>query len=479
MPWGLPANAGRWNGGDWRTDISTYLSARSAQGFTCIRVHIFGTTKTGCARRQRQHARRHQPVQYHQRPHLGVQPAYWQRIDFLLDEAAAVGITVEMTAAFRWDFDTSIFANTWTTTQCTNFGTALGARYRTRPNVLWFFGDDYNGQYDTQFNAIIAAIRAAGDTHKATIEYAATGTTSRRDLSGNPSDTAFAWGGANADYNLGYYYEPTYFAIEFAYQESPAIPVIWGDGFYFGDAASAPTDNRLDRNFAWWALSSGARGVSTGSDAVWQWPSTAMAAVLTEGWFTTVAAKARALVESLPGWYNLLPDTSSVLVTAGRGTRAAYSSQFYLACYRHLRVGVAVPGWLAGADLHVGVQLDHDRPDEDGRRVHRDLGGPGERRADGHGHGQHLLVVGAGQQLRWRHRLAADPAGARHGQHRHCGRGRGQRQGECPAGGGHRQCRRSREFGGGERGHGQHVQQHERPRGRGRRVGGRPGGSGV
>ena len=332
VPWGLPANAGRWNGGNWAGDIVAYLSSRAAQGFTAIRVNLFGQTKTGGVDDSGSSWDGINPFTTTNDPSSGFNNAYWQRVDFLFAQAAAYGIAVEAVAAFRWWFDPTIFAAGWTNTQCSNFGLALGARYKSYANVLWFFGDDYGGQYDTQFTQILTGMRASGDAHKVTIEYFATGSTSNCDLSGSPAATPFAWGGANADYNLVYYYEPTYFGIEFAYQETGhPVPVIWGDGYYYGDAGVTATDNRLDRNFAWWALASGARGISTGSDNIQLWGSGSPAAVTTDGWFASEAPNVRQAFESLPGWHRLLPDLNSALVIAGRGTRAAYSNQFYLA----------------------------------------------------------------------------------------------------------------------------------------------------
>ena len=331
VPWGLPGNAGRWSSGDWQGDITAYLRNRWSQGFTSVRVNTFSQTKTGGIDDTGSTWDGVNAFTSTNDPTSGFNNTYWTRVDWLVSQAALYGITVELVAAFRWWFDTSIFANGWTNTQCNNLGIGLGNRYKASPNVLWFFGDDYGGQYDTQFTQILNGMRSAGDTHPLTIEYFATGSTSRRDLSGSPAGAGFSWGAANANYNCVYYYEPTYFGIEFAYQEDSPIPVIWGDGYYYGDGANTTTDNRLGRNFAWWALASGARGISTGSDNVQLWGSGSAAAVTTDGWHASEAGNVRRAVESLPGWHRLYPDLTNKLVTAGRGTRSSYSNQFYLA----------------------------------------------------------------------------------------------------------------------------------------------------
>jgi len=331
VPWGLIGNAGRYNGGNWQADIDAYMSARGSQGFTTIRVHIFGTTKTGGINDNGDTWDGVHPFVTGTDPTSGFNNTYWARVDYMVNSASAQGMTCELTAIFDWDFRSGVFASTWTTTQCTNYGNALGTRYKNFSNIMWFFGDDYNQDHDTQYTAVINGIRAAGDTHLASVENYSSGTSSRRDLSGSPTGTTFAWGAANAQWNLVYYYWVTYFAIEFAYQETSPLLVTWGDGYFYGDSGGGSGDDRVERNMVWWALASGARGVSTGSDAIWQWPSTAPAAVTTENWYVNVAGKIRTLFESLTGWQTLLPDTGNVLVTSGRGTRQAYSNQFWLA----------------------------------------------------------------------------------------------------------------------------------------------------
>jgi hypothetical protein len=143
------------------------------------------------------------------------------------------------------------------------------------------------------------------------------------------SNIQASWGTANTQYNFGYSYACTYLCIEAMYAE-PSLPgglsaltAFYGDGyFYQGGSTYDASLDRAIRQDAWWALASGARGFNVGDEALWQWPSSAPAAVSTQWYGANNTANIRAYVESLPGWHTLAPATGSVLITAGRGTRA-------------------------------------------------------------------------------------------------------------------------------------------------------------
>src|SRR6185503_14147408 len=91
--------------------------------------------------------------------------------------------------------------------------------------------------------------------------------------------TTLPWGTSNGDYNFVYSYNQEYYGIERAYAESSPITVIQGDGyFYQGGSSYDSTFDRAFRQAAWWSLASGARGKIHGSESIWQWASTALAA---------------------------------------------------------------------------------------------------------------------------------------------------------------------------------------------------------
>ena len=217
-----------------------------------------------------------------------------------------------------------------------------------------------------------------------------------------------------------YTYIQTYFGVEYAYTEASPIPVIWGDGYFYqgtGNTYFALYD-RAVRQFAWWALSSGARGLNTGSEGIWQWASGALAQVTGEYWFTSVAGLVRAAVEALPGWHKLIPDTSSLLVTAGRGTHATETtsggggSQYGEATTDAYVTASRVPdGSLALIYLSHATTITIDQTKMH-VRVRRHLDRPVQRRHHHRNHRCYLQLGVAREQQRRRPRLGPRAAQA-------------------------------------------------------------------
>lgn len=329
--WALMGNAGRWNSGNWQADFDTLCANRAAQGFTVLYGKPIGTTQSGNLDNGGKTFDGLYPFQggtpstgvSGANPSTGLTAAFWARIDYFLNSALANGITVFFNAiGYDSDFSSGpgpLFGKS--TTEFTAYGTALGTRYASQPNLVWHLADDYFGENDSLITAFMSGVRGAGDTHLVSIENMPE-STSRQTLDSTP--VTCTWGAANAQYNFTYSYNQEYYGVEQAYAETSPITVIQGDGyFYQGGSTYFSTDDRGFRQAAWWALASGARGKVHGSESIWQWPSTALAASSTDWWYANNALNIRTVVEGLANWQLLLPDTSSALVTAGRGTRAS------------------------------------------------------------------------------------------------------------------------------------------------------------
>lgn len=312
--WPLPVNAGRWNGGDWQTDIETYMSARASQGFNMLYIALLGSVQnngpadTG--------ANENGDLPFVSGNPGSLNEAYWTRVDYILSTAEVYGITVFCDYAYSSDIDQAAL-NGKTATDFTNYGTALGNRYKDRANLVWFVGGDYFGNADTNLANTLAAIRATGDTHIIAVENYSE-TTSRFDLFDN---SVQAWGTSHAQFNIVYTYNWTYVGVEYAYDEASPLPVLWGDGHY--DQATT-TDRRFMRNLTWWAIVSGSRGTNYGAEGIWNWDSGSLAAVTTPDTFSgTDLPTIWSYVAGLNNWHLLIPDTDNSFITAGRGTKAA------------------------------------------------------------------------------------------------------------------------------------------------------------
>ncbi len=325
--WGLPGNAGRWSSGAWQSDFDTYTSTRAGQGFTAIYTKPMGTTQNGGINDDGRTFDGLFPFQGGTlaNPSTGLTSSYWARIDYFLNSALAAGLTVFLNAiGYDSDFETSGPLSGKSASEFQSFGAALGARYASQVNLIWMVADDYFGSSDTKIDSFLTGLRGAGANQPISIENFPE-SDSRQDVT---AGTPTAWGAANAQFNFCYSYNVTYYAVEKAYLESSPICVITGDGYFYQGGSSyaggsgAFAYDRAIRQDAWHAISSGARGIIHGDEACWQWASTAQASATNNWYQKNNAGNIRALMESLPNWHLLIPDTSSLLVTAGRGTHA-------------------------------------------------------------------------------------------------------------------------------------------------------------
>jgi hypothetical protein len=327
--WALLANGGAW--GSYLTVWADYFTARRAQGYNAVEVTwcSFAQPNASFVFNDGRDWDGTYPFATQMDPTTAATATFWQRRDEFFAMAAAYGFTVVCNLTTTWLFDTATPQRTWSLGQWQAFGTFIGNRYKNTPNILWILGDDYFGDIDTNLNAMVANLRATGDTHALSVQLYQEGT-SRQDLftlAKDPIDICKL-----AEFEWCYSYNVSYDGVERAHLYTPTagdlvqhvVPPLWGDGHYVASSTEAgQTDVRLERQMIWWSLSSGACGFSTGDNEIWGWASTSAATVTGKAIYTAWVPAIVAAFGGLPEWWKLTPDTSSVLVTAGRGTHAA------------------------------------------------------------------------------------------------------------------------------------------------------------
>jgi hypothetical protein len=332
--WGLPNRAGEWNGGSYQNDYNNFFSARSAQGLTVTMTDFLSgpDPSTGSPYANGNTWDDVSPWTTGSNAVGGLNNTFWTRCDYAFASAASYGVSIGFTFN-AYDFNTGGAYASWTSTDFTAFGTALGDRYGTTPNLVWLFGNDYyQGTYDTQYGEILSAIQATGDTHLVGVwceaEY-----TSRYETDNN--DTV-PFGISNSDFNFDYTYNAGYWIDEYAYSETGSpddqahlLPVIWGDGYFYQGGSTAPmsyssTFDRAQRQESWWHLATGARGILSESEAIYPWSSAAALTAVTETWqFVNNLPYIVQFYSGLSEWWKLMPDLTSAFVTSGRGTRVS------------------------------------------------------------------------------------------------------------------------------------------------------------
>ena len=341
--WNLFVNAGRWSGSGGgatpHADFVAFFSQRSAQGLTVTILEPTASTNNDANAPSAVGNTWDSLTPFvggSTDPTVGLSTGgYWTRFDDLIATAASYGVTIGFTFN-AYNFSGGGVMTGWTTAQCQTYGNLIGTRYKNTPNIFYLFGnDDLPGTDDSKFDAFIAGLAAAGDTH-IRIAWWSAEDTSRYTLTGTgPTVTAATWGINNSQVNFCYTYQTGYWVPEFAWGEvanqgqSVLLPVVWGDGtFYNGTSGSAyfsPDDRQL-RQADWWTLTSGARGILSESGGIFTWVAASTAAISGDWFLANNQANIVTTFTSWAGWWNLRPDLSSAFVTSGRGTKSAFTT---------------------------------------------------------------------------------------------------------------------------------------------------------
>ena len=341
VPWLMVADSAHHIVSDIPTSsYSTYLSNRKAKSFNAI--NIFAVCAHG-------NCPSDGSAQDGARPFTtGTGPssydlstpnnAYWSEIDNLVSMAASNGLVVIITELDMADFLTTYQNNG--PTKVYNFGAYLGNRYKIFDNIIWVAGNDFQTWRTSSDNylaaQLMAGIASADTRHLQTIQL-----DYFRSYSNQDSGTMGPYLGADFVYS---YYE-TYDYVLAAYNSASTLPAFLGEANYEGGnntgALSSLANALITRRQMYWTMTSGASGHLWGNesvdhfDAYWQnnlnTPATAQVALLTD------------LFASYQ-WWNLAPDQTHQVVTAGYGTYNGGNENLYTATY-------ATTAWIPDGSL--------------------------------------------------------------------------------------------------------------------------------
>jgi hypothetical protein len=247
------------------------------------------------------------------------QEPYWDRVTHYLTLAADQGITAFLYPIDGWTIGHSFKPRS--IEQCQAYGGMVAERFRDLPNIVWMSGGDYfpktdrpalGSDVDHCIDAMMRGIRAAGDARPFSMQL------------GYPKSisTDNPYWASRVTWNFVYSYLPTYRAVLQAYARTPTVPAVFGEGNYEGEnnyPDTPDTTSKTLRQQMLWSLTSGAAGEFYGSDD-WEFHAGWESRLDTEG--VVQLSRLRYLFDRLP-WWTLVPDTTSTLVTAGRGTAAS------------------------------------------------------------------------------------------------------------------------------------------------------------
>lgn len=324
------------------SEMDTYLQNRASYGCNLALVSMIGAVANG--------APADTGATYDGiLPFTGGNPtvfnsAYWSRMDTYIAKARDLGITLMIYPMDGWNtaFSSVVFnPGSISNMQCQTYGQTLATRYLAYPNIVWSFGGDYNedSTINARYNACLTGIRAAGDTRPVTIQLL---------YETSESSNSTFWE-PKVDWDFVYTYYVTYKGVSDSYNHtwsagSSVKPALFSEGAY--ENSGAPhngTDSALRRQ-ACWALTSGSPGEMTGQEGVWNFQS---------GWAslldTTAADQMKAIRDTFEAidWWTLVPDDSSQLVTAGRGTRITTDSATFPSGNSYVTAARSADGTLA------------------------------------------------------------------------------------------------------------------------------------
>jgi uncharacterized protein DUF4038/collagenase-like protein with putative collagen-binding domain/IPT/TIG domain-containing protein len=312
-------------------------------------------------------------------------PVYWSQVDNVINQAASLGLVV-LFDPLPWgvNFGTAMENPINYPTNDFNFGVFLGNRYKNSPNIIWQFGQDFrhggglvNGQWlpaDQNFldymSQVIAGVASVDTNHLITsqMNFYASYTQQGYQVACNMNCTTNVFwnprfGNAN-NVSFVYSYYETYDEMLQAYNCGPSgpctmqanngtvsiggnagnapstqfppsvMPTFLGESNYeTGNNTgflSSPADAFITRLEMWWTMTSGGAGHEFGNEHVNHFDSS---------WMSNLDTPATLQVKHLTNlfnqfqWWNLIPDQTHQVVTAGYGTYNTSNGNLYTATY--------------------------------------------------------------------------------------------------------------------------------------------------
>lgn len=209
------------------------------------------------------------------------------------------------------------------------YGQYLGDRYKDLPNIIWMHGNDFqswqSAAHDALVQAVARGIRSKDPNHIHTVELNFL-------TSGSLDDPTW---GPLVELNAAYTYFPTYAQVLTEYNRREFRPVFMVEA-NFEFERNPGTDGGSTQNLRrqeYWTMLSGATGQVYGSAHTWR---------LEKGWESKLDTPGVIQLSYMKNlfvqrkWYDLIPDQTHTIVTAGYDPLAEYIGKVtaYLGSYQ-------------------------------------------------------------------------------------------------------------------------------------------------
>jgi hypothetical protein len=312
------------------SSMATYMSARQSEGFNAIQADAICTTYTGGNANGTAFdgtppfTSGSSPANYDlSTPNS----AYFTELDSLVTLAASYGLVVVLDPIETGGWLGTLENNG--ATKAYNYGAYLGNRYKSFTNIIWGSGNDFQtwSSSSTDNNLVyqvMAGIASADSNHLQTIEL-------NHNFSYSNQDTLLS---SVLTADGAYTYYETYDCVLQAYASSPTIPDFLIEANYEGENDTgylpAVAGTYVLREQAYWTLTSGGVGQIWGNHYFWGFLS---------GWQSQLNSPGALEIQYINqlftnvAWWDLVPDTTHEVVTAGYGTYDGSNGNLTTATY--------------------------------------------------------------------------------------------------------------------------------------------------
>jgi hypothetical protein len=321
-----------------KSDAAFYMTNRQRYGINTLWVELLCNDKTACNADGTtfDHIRPFTTPGNISTPN----PAYFQRVDDMLQIAAEHGITLLLDAVETDGWLATFKANG--PDKAVAFGRYLGNRYKDVPNIIWMYGNDFQTWADPNDDAVVLAVAAGikstdpNHIHTTELNYL---------TSGSLDDTRWD---SIVNLNGVYTYYPTYTQVLKEYNRPNFRPVFMEEANYEFEHNANTDGGSLPnlRHQEYWTMLSGATGQLYGSAFTWRLPSgwssdwrlrlsawrSSLSAQRLFGWRSNLDTPGVIQLSYMKNlfaprrWYDLVPDQAHVVVTDGYGTPAPLGS---------------------------------------------------------------------------------------------------------------------------------------------------------
>jgi len=312
------------------SDMATYMANRESLGFNSIWVNLLCDSYTGCNSDGTTYdgvapfTSGSSPSNYDL---ATPNSAYFSLVDSMVNLAATYNLVVFLDPIETGGWLVTLENNG--STDAYNYGVYLGNRYKNFANIVWLHGNDFQtwSSSSTDNNLVkqvMAGIASADSNHLQTIELNYYSSYSNQ-------DTALSsYLGADGAYT---YYE-TYDCVLQAYASSPTLPAFLVEANYEGgnnnSFFSGVAGTYMLREQAYWTLTSGGVGQFWANHYLVDFIS---------GWQSQLNSPGAVEIQYINqlfggvAWWDLVPDTTHEVVTAGYGTYDGSNGNLTTATY--------------------------------------------------------------------------------------------------------------------------------------------------